>query len=64
MMQIFKEVRSRLEKEGLAEAADLEVDIGLVYRYLNSVNYIIKNIEFIFLFLFLNFLFVYKSYFL
>ncbi|KAJ8683831.1 hypothetical protein QAD02_019623 [Eretmocerus hayati] len=29
--KIFKEARSRLEKEGRAEAADLEIDIGLVY---------------------------------
>lgn len=29
--KIFKEARSRLEKEGRAEAADLEMDIGLVY---------------------------------
>ncbi|XP_051174889.1 kinesin-like protein KIF23 [Leptopilina boulardi] len=29
--KLFKEARSRLEKEGKAEAADLEVDLGLVY---------------------------------
>ncbi|XP_011505660.1 PREDICTED: kinesin-like protein KIF23 [Ceratosolen solmsi marchali] len=29
--KIFKEVRSRLEKEGHPEAANLEIDIGLVY---------------------------------
>ncbi|KAK0075210.1 hypothetical protein PV325_007238 [Microctonus aethiopoides] len=29
--KIFKEARSRLEKEGKADAADLDVDIGLVY---------------------------------
>ncbi|XP_015434193.1 PREDICTED: kinesin-like protein KIF23 isoform X2 [Dufourea novaeangliae] len=29
--KIFKEARSRLEKEGRPEAADLEIDIGLVY---------------------------------
>ncbi|XP_031829559.1 kinesin-like protein KIF23 [Nomia melanderi] len=29
--KLFKEARSKLEKEGRPEAADLEVDIGLVY---------------------------------
>ncbi|XP_034950215.1 kinesin-like protein KIF23 [Chelonus insularis] len=29
--KIFKEARSRLEKEGRTEAADLEIDLGLVY---------------------------------
>lgn len=29
--KIFKEARSKLEKEGRPEAADLEIDIGLVY---------------------------------
>ncbi|XP_033226200.1 kinesin-like protein KIF23 [Belonocnema kinseyi] len=29
--KIFKEARSRLEKDGKPEAADLEVDLGLVY---------------------------------
>ncbi|XP_058803765.1 kinesin-like protein KIF23 [Phymastichus coffea] len=29
--KLFKEARSRLEKEGRIEAADLELDIGLVY---------------------------------
>ncbi|XP_035735794.1 kinesin-like protein KIF23 isoform X1 [Vespa mandarinia] len=31
MNKIFKEARSRLEKAGNADAADIEVDIGLVY---------------------------------
>ncbi|XP_043465366.1 kinesin-like protein KIF23 [Leptopilina heterotoma] len=29
--KLFKEARSRLEKEGKIEAADLEIDLGLVY---------------------------------
>jgi len=32
IFQIFKEARSKLEKEGRPEAADLNIDLGLVYR--------------------------------
>lgn len=38
--QIFKEARNRLESAGNPAAADLEVDLGLVYRY----NYILSSL--------------------
>lgn len=34
--QIFKEAKNRLESAGNPAAADLELDLGLVYRYVPS----------------------------
>lgn len=48
--QIFREARSKLEKEGRLEAADLNIDLGLVYRYCNNLNNLNSLLPFLFLF--------------
>lgn len=42
-LQIFKEARSKLERDGRPEAADLNIDLGLVYRYCNLNSYYNSN---------------------